>query len=94
MAKNAGYIKTRRGLIRGGFRYLSGTAVKVFLDLWSYDGKLGCFPKIKTIAQDLDLSERAVKRAITELVDKRWIEIERGRVNTYKFTHLRDTIVP
>ena len=88
--KVTGYELTT-ALIRGGLGLLklSASTGQVLLYLATcYNGK-PVFPRIKTIADNMGLSERTVSRAINELLENNCIlKSKKARnINTYQFTN-------
>lgn len=65
-------------------------AILVYMYLCARADKASaCFPSIKTIAKDLEISDSTVKRAIKELKQKGFIQIEnRTRNNGGKSSNL------
>jgi len=70
---------------------ISNKAILVYLYLCDRANKKddSCFPSIRTIGRDLNLSESTVKRAISELTQKNYINKEnRFRKNGGKTSNL------
>ena len=69
---------------------MSQRAILVYMYLCARANRKGeCYPSIKTIARDLELSDSTVKRAIKELKQKDFIQIEnRTRSNGGKSSNL------
>lgn len=70
---------------------ISNKAVSVYLYLCDRANKKddSCYPSIRTIGRDLNLSESTVKRAISELTQKSYIDKEnRFRKNGGKTSNM------
>ena len=63
----------------------------VYLALRSFDGKDGCYPSIKTIADKAQVSTKVVKKTIKKLINDNWIEAKcAGRGHYTYYTFLKD----
>lgn len=71
------------------FRSLSPSAKLAYAKLCQYAGKAGvAYPKLKTLAEALDIGARQLRRCLTELEKHRLIDTENlglGRANRYFF---------